>query len=336
VSRTATADPAPAEDLYRTVRLIRRFEERAIELVRSGEIASGIHPCIGQEAIAAGVCAALAPHDVILTHHRGHGHMLAKGTDPDRMMAELCGADSGLCRGRGGSFHPADAQAGVFVAAGTLGHSAAIATGVAWAAEQAGEDRVVVCFFGDGAVNQGALLEAFNMAALWRLPVVFVCESNGYATTVPTETTHAGSITGRAAAFGIPTEIGDGMDPEAVLRTAAPAVARARAGDGPTLLELTTYRFDAHHTFEYRVRLSYRGADEIARWRERDPVTLQGGRIAADRRQGFDAEVEELLDGAVRFARSGPRPDPAGAFDHRYATPVPIRPGFAGDGDSAP
>jgi len=333
----ATADPARAEDLYRTVRLIRRFEERAIELVRSGEIASGIHPCIGQEAVAAGVCSALSPHDVILTHHRGHGHMLAKGTDPSRLLAELCGAQSGLCKGRGGSFHPSDADAGVVVAAGTLGHSAAIAGGVAWAAQERGDDLVAVCFFGDGAINQGALLEALNMAALWQLPVVFVCESNGYATTVPTATTHAGAIAGRAAAFGMPAEAADGMDPEAVRSAAVSAVARARAGGGPTLLELTTYRFDAHHTFEYRVRLNYRGAEEIDRWRARDPMALQGGRIAADRRQYLDSEVEELIERATRFARRGPRPEPDGAFDHRYAVPVPVRSGFAGSfGDDDP
>jgi TPP-dependent pyruvate/acetoin dehydrogenase alpha subunit len=316
-----------AERLYRSTRLIRRFEERAIELVRSGEIASGIHPCIGQEAVAVGVCAALAPDDAVFTHHRNHGHMLAKGTEPRRLLAELYGAETGVARGRGGSFHPSDASVGVFVSSGTLGHATASAVGVAWSAAELGTGQVVVSFFGDGAMNQGALLEAFNMAALWRLPVVFVCESNGYATTVPTATTHAGSIAGRGAAFGIPVLAGDGMDPEAVLRLAGTAVAKARSGEGPVLLELTTYRFEAHHTFEYRVRLRYRDEAEIASWRLRDPVETQGGRITADQRLRLDEQIERQLDEAVHFARTSPRPDPAGALDHRYANQVKIRPG---------
>src|SRR5258708_7241841 len=161
--------------LYRTMRLIRRFEERALDLVESGEIISGIHACIGQEAVAAGVCAALGADDIVLSNHRGHGHLLAKGSDPARVLAELAGRVTGVASGRGGSFHPSDFDANVFGATGTVGHGGAIATGVAWAVGQAGTGQVVVSFFGDGAVNQGALLESFNLAALWRVPVLFVC-----------------------------------------------------------------------------------------------------------------------------------------------------------------
>jgi acetoin:2,6-dichlorophenolindophenol oxidoreductase subunit alpha len=325
----AGLEESPAEDLYRTIRLIRRFEERAIALVRSGDIASGIHPCIGQEAVAAGVCAALLPDDIIMTHHRGHGHMLAKGTDPGRLLAELCGRVTGVDRGRSGSFHPSDRSAGVYVAGGTVGHVAGLAAGVAWAVAEAGTGQAVVCFFGDGAVSQGALLEAFNLAALWRVPVLFVCESNGYATTVPIEVTLAGSIAGRAAAFGIPADAADGMDPEATLRAAALGLARARAGGGPTLLELRTYRFEGHHTFEHRVRPVYRDEAEVVRWRAKDPMTLQGGRILAERRQTIDADIEALLDEAERFALGSPRPDPADAFDYLYATGLQVRPGVA-------
>jgi pyruvate dehydrogenase E1 component alpha subunit len=321
------AELTAPERLYRLTRLIRRFEERAIELARSGEIASGIHPCIGQEAVAVGVCTALAPEDAVFTHHRNHGHLLAKGTEPRRLLAELCGAQTGVARGRGGSFHPSDASVGVFVSSGTLGHSTASAVGAAWSAVELGTGQVVVSFFGDGAINQGALLEAFNMAALWRLPVVLVCESNGYATTVPTATTHAGSVAGRGAAFGIPVLAGDGMDPEAVLRLAGDAVARARSGEGPVLLELATYRFEVHHTFEYRVRLRYRDEAEVARWRLRDPVETQGGRITAGQRLRLDEEVEQQVEEAVQFARTSSRPEPAGAFDHRYASQVKARPG---------
>src|SRR5690606_34471294 len=193
--RDGVAVPTP-EQFYRTIRLIRRFEERAIELVRAGEIVSGIHPCIGQEAVAAGVCAALRADDIVLSNHRGHGHFLAKGSDPGRFMAELTGRVTGIDRGRGGSFHPSDFEVGIYGASGTVGHGAAIATGAAWAVGQE-SDRVVVSFFGDGAVNQGALLESLNLASLWQVPVVFVCENNRYATTLPVETAVAGTITGR-------------------------------------------------------------------------------------------------------------------------------------------
>jgi len=324
------AAPALRESLYRTVRLIRRFEERAIDLVRSGEIVGGIHPYIGQEAVAAGVCAALRPDDIIVSNHRGHGHGLAKGSEPRRVMAELAGRSTGVAGGRGGSLHPSDFASGVYGATITVGHGAAIATGVAWSLAQAGGDQVVVSFFGDGAVNQGALLEAMNLAALWRVPQVFVCENNGYATTQRIETATAGTITGRAAAFGIPAATVDGMDPETVLRATEEAVVRARAGEGPTLLECLTYRFDAHHTFEYRVRLRYRPDEEIAKWRERDPMEIQGARIPATTRARLDAEIESVVDDAVRFAVDSPRPDPAGAMDHVYAAGVPIRLGTTG------
>jgi pyruvate dehydrogenase E1 component alpha subunit len=301
------------------MRLIRRFEQRAIELVRSGHIAGGIHPYIGQEAIAAGVCAALRGDDIITSTHRGHGHVLAKGADPARMLAELTGRTTGLNRGRGGSMHAADVTLGIYGANGIVGAGAPIAAGAAWAATQAGADRVAVSFFGDGAVNQGVLLESMNLAALWRLPVLFVCENNGYATTLTVRDAVAGSITGRACAFGIPASIVDGMDVEAVHRAAAGAVAAARDGGGPTFLECRTYRFDAHHTWEHRARVSYRPADEVAQARNRDPLDIQGVRLEPGVRAGIDALVEELLEEAVRFALDSPHPDPAGAQDHLYA-----------------
>ncbi|GHJ47735.1 acetoin:2,6-dichlorophenolindophenol oxidoreductase subunit alpha [Catellatospora sp. TT07R-123] len=318
------------ERLYRTVRLIRRFEEQAIELVRAGVVVGGIHPCIGQEAVAAGVCATLSEDDVVLSNHRNHGHALAKGCRPDRVMAELAGRVTGTAGGRAGSLHVSDYAAGLYGATITVGHGAAIATGVAWAAAREGSGRVVVSFVGDGAMNQGALLESLNLAALWQVPHVFVCENNGYATTQAVGTFMAGSVTGRAAAFGIPAETVDGMDPEAVHEAAARAVDRARSGGGPTLLELVTYRFDAHHTFEHRVRLRYRAEEEVARWRERDPVALQGSRIPPDVRDRIDREVEDVLAEAVRFAQDSPRPDPADALDHLYATGMRPRAGVVG------
>jgi acetoin:2,6-dichlorophenolindophenol oxidoreductase subunit alpha len=317
----AQAEPRP-EDLYRVIRLIRRFEERAIDLARSGDIAGGIHPCLGEEAVAAGLCAALRPDDVLLPQHRGHGHVLAKGIDPGALLAELAGRTTGINRGRGGSLHPTDLSVGVLAATAPLGHNGPQAAGAAWAFKQDGTDRVAVGIFGDGAVNQGALLESFNVAALWQIPVIFVCENNQYATSLPVERAVAGSITARAAAFGIPGGTYDGQDPVIVFRATAAAVARARSGGGPSFLEFSTYRFDVHHTFEYKAGLRYRDPEEVARWRARDPVDLQGERIPAEARQQIDEEIEALLDAAELFALDGPKPDPDHAFDYLHSGAV--------------
>jgi pyruvate dehydrogenase E1 component alpha subunit len=318
------AEPSP-EDLYRTIRLIRRFEERAMELIRSGDTVGGIHPCIGQEAVAAGICAALRPDDVVLPPHRSHGHVLAKGIDPARLMAELTGRATGINQGRGGSGHPTDTSAGVLTSTGSLGHNAPQATGVAWAFAQAGTSRVAVAIFGDGAVNQGALLESFNIAALLRAPVIFVCENNQYAISLPVERAIAGSITARAAAFGIPGGTHDGMDPVTVFRATAEAVARTRGGAGPTLIEFDTYRFSVHHTFEITAGVRYRDEAEMARWRARDPMELQAERVGDEARKQIDEAVEAVLDDAVRFALDSPKPDPGEALEYVYSAAVRLR-----------
>ncbi|GAA1743215.1 thiamine pyrophosphate-dependent dehydrogenase E1 component subunit alpha [Luedemannella helvata] len=330
-----TGSPAVAADpaaLYRVVRLIRRFEERAIDLVRSGEIVGGIHPYIGQEAIAAGVCAALRPEDLITSTHRGHGHVLAKGADPARMMAELTGRSTGLNRGRGGSMHAADLSLGVLGANGIVGAGGAIAAGAAWAASRLGGDgpaRVAVSFFGDGAVNQGVLLEAFNLAALWRVPVVFVCENNGYATTLTVADAVAGGVCDRATAFGIPAVSVDGMDPQTVLAAAAPLVEAARAGLGPQFLECHTYRFDAHHTWEHKARPRYRSEADVAEGRSRDPLDIQGARLSDADRLVIDNEVERVIADAVAFALGSPRPSPVDALEFLYASGFRPRPGVS-------
>ncbi|MEO6503602.1 MAG: thiamine pyrophosphate-dependent dehydrogenase E1 component subunit alpha [Jatrophihabitantaceae bacterium] len=310
---------ADSAQLYRTVRLIRRFEERAILLVRSGVIPGGIHPYIGQEAIAAGVCGALRADDIITSTHRGHGHVLAKGADPIRMLAELAGRETGLNRGRGGSMHAADVSVGIYGANAIVGAAAAIATGAAWWQRRTGADRVAVTFFGDGAVNQGVLLEALNLASLWQAPVLFICENNGFATSMRVSQSTAGSITGRAEAFGIPAQTIDGMDPEVVLAAASAAADRARAGDGPTFLECLTYRFDAHHTWEHVARPRYRTAEEVTAGTVRDPLEIQAARVPESLRSEIDAEIEALLDEAERFTAASPEPDPAGALDYLYA-----------------
>ncbi|MFC1415661.1 thiamine pyrophosphate-dependent dehydrogenase E1 component subunit alpha [Streptacidiphilus cavernicola] len=322
----AEPTPDPAE-LYRTVALIRGFEQRAVELVRSGVIRGGIHPYTGQEAVAAGSCAALRRDDVVTSTHRGHGHVLAKGADPARMMAELAGRSTGLNQGRGGSMHAADFGVGVLGADAIVGAAVPIAAGAAWAFRRGGSDRVALAYFGDGAVSQGVVLETFNLAALWRVPVVLVCENNGFATSMRTADTVAGSILGRAEAFGIPAAAVDGADPEAVYAATAEAVLRARSGAGPTLLECATYRFDAHHTWEHTARPRYRTEQEVAAGRARDPLEIQGARIPVERRARIDAETAALLDDAVRFAEAGPHPDPATALDHLYATGMRARAG---------
>jgi TPP-dependent pyruvate/acetoin dehydrogenase alpha subunit len=325
----------PPQDLYRIMRLTRRFEERAIDLVRLGEIVSGIHACIGQEAVAAGIGAALRRDDLLVAHHRSHGHMLAKGTDPGRLLAEMAGRVTGVARGRGGSFHPSDLSVGVLGCTGTVGHGAAIAAGAAWALARKGTDRIAVAIFGDGAVNQGSLFESFNLASLWRAPVVFVCENNLYATTLPAAAAVAGSITARAAAFGLPAASCDGMDPGIVYEATAAAVDRARAGE-PSFLEFTTYRYEGHHTFELKAGLRYRDPAEVAEWRARDPLALQASRIPDGVRQQIDDEVEAVLEAAVRFATSSPKPDPAHGLDYLYSGGVRPRPGHSGGIGNAP
>lgn len=323
----ATGALATPAGRYRAIRLIRGFEEQALGLVKSGVIVGGIHPYIGQEAVAVGVCAALRAHDRITSTHRGHGHVLAKGADPRRLLAELAGRSTGLNKGRGGSMHAADFSLGILGANGIVGAGAPIAVGAAWAAKQAGTDRVTATFFGDGALNQGVLLESLNLAAIWRLPVLFVCENNGYATTLPAAFAVAGSALGRAEAFGIPAVAVDGMDAEAVLAATSAAVLRARAGDGPSFIECHTYRFEGHHTMERRMRLTYRTPDEIESWRARDPLARAAALLPDAERAAIDAQVAADLAEALDFALAGPVPDPAGAGDHLYASGLRPRAG---------
>ena len=311
---------------YRTMRLIRRFEERVVELVNRDEIPGVTHEYVGQEAVATGVCAALRPDDVITSTHRGHGHILAKGGAPRRMMAELMGKASGYNRGRGGSMHIADLSLGIYGANGIVGAGAPIACGAALAAKLARSDRVAVSFFGDGGMNQGVVHEALNLAAIWRLPVVFVCENNGYAISAPiSQMAKVERLAERAAGYGMPGTSVDGMDVLAVHAAADEAVERARTGAGPTLLECRTYRFVGHFTAEKARGIKYRSDEEIARWRERDPVVTYPAWL---RQQGVDpamvdAEVEVLLDEAVAFARQSAFPEAEEALDGMYAVPYP-------------
>ncbi|HEV3403299.1 MAG TPA: thiamine pyrophosphate-dependent dehydrogenase E1 component subunit alpha [Gaiellaceae bacterium] len=314
-------------ELYRLMRLIRRFEERVVDLVNANEIAGVTHESVGQEAVAVGVCSVLRRDDVITSTHRGHGHLLAKGADPARMMSELLGRVSGTNRACGGSMHVADFEIGVYGANGIVGAGAPWAAGAAWAAQRRGRDSVAVSFFGDGAVNQGVLLETLNLASLWRLPVVFVCENNGYAVTTPALHSTAGELVGRAQACAIPAHVVDGMDVAAVRRAAAASVEQARGGGGPSFLECRTYRFFGHHTAERTMGLTYRTDEEIESWRARDPVAGVGASLEPAARERIDEAIEALLDEAVALARAAPRPDPEAAYAFLYASPISVRRG---------
>ncbi len=321
---------ASPSELYRTMLTIRRFEERIVELVNANEIAGVTHEYVGQEAVATGICAALRDDDVITSTHRGHGHLIAKGADVGRMYAELLGRVDGLNRGRGGSMHIADVSLGIYGANGIVAAGAPFAAGAAWASAVGGSGRVAVTFFGDGGANQGVLHETMNLAALWKLPLLFACENNGYAVTLSQEHSTAGSLVERAAAYGMAAEQVDGMDVEAVLEAAERATARARSGGGPTFLECLTYRYFGHHTAERTMKLGYRTEAEIERWRLRDPITATGATLEPAAEEQIRAEVEQLLDEAVEFARASPRPDPVDALEYVYASGLVPRRGFAG------
>lgn len=312
------------QNLYRSMKRIRAFEEELVELVGRGEIPGPTHEYTGQEAVAVGVCASLRTDDKITSTHRGHGHLIAKGASIPRMFAELAGRATGLNSGRGGSMHAADLSLGILGANGIVGAGAAIACGAAWAGTQLGRDSVVVTFFGDGALSQGVLLEAMNLAALWKLPVIFACENNGFAVSLRVEDALAGDTLDRAKGFGMPAVRVDGMDVEAVASATAGAVARARAGDGPTFMDFITYRYVGHNTGERYLGVNYRSQDEIDSWRPKDPIAQAGAVIDEADRDRIDNEVAAEIQAGVQFALDSPLPDPAGAMNFMYAE-SPIR-----------
>lgn len=299
-------------EAYRQMLTIRRFEERALDLYRAGEMRGSTHPYIGMEAVAVGVCLALEPDDYVSSTHRGHGHTIAKGGDVRRMMAELLGRATGYSGGKGGSMHIADLDRRMLGANGIVGGGIGLAAGAALTAKLQRSGVVAVSFFGDGALNQGVLHEVTNLAAIWALPVVFVCENNQYAMSAAARWTIAGGDPAtRAAGYGIPGVTVDGMDVEAVERAARQLVARARRGEGPSYLIATTYRFVGHHAGD---PLNYRPKDEAEQWRARDPIRLLGERLVArgittaTALAAIDAEVVARIDDAVAFAKASPPP----------------------------
>jgi TPP-dependent pyruvate/acetoin dehydrogenase alpha subunit len=304
---------------------IRLFEEAVNQLYLGAKMPGLAHLYIGEEAVAVGVCEALRKDDYITSTHRGHGHCLAKGAALDGMFAELLGKVDGYCRGKGGSMHIADQDTGNLGANAIVGGSAGIATGAAMSARMRGSDQVAVCFFGEGALGQGLLYEVMNMAALWKLPVIYVCENNQYNEYTHYRETTAGEVAARAESFGILTETVDGQDVHAVYDTTQKLVNRARAGEGPAFLQCSTYRFHGHHVGDID-RVYYRPKREEEEWKsQRDPIKLLAAWLQksemADRKllEQMENEIQGAVKGAVEFALNAANPERIEVTQHVYA-----------------
>ncbi len=326
-----TANAVTLEELLLRMWRIRAFEIRAMELFEEKLIRGSVHPYIGMEAIAVGVCAALGPDDYITSTHRGHGHCVAKGLDLKLMMAEIIGREDGYCRGRGGSMHITAMDKGMLGADAIVAASSPMAVGAGYGLRLQGRDSVVVCFFGDGASNQGVLHEACNLGAVLSAPVVFVCENNEWAISTPVaESTRIEDIAVRAAGYGFPGVVVDGNDVLAVREVTAEAVTRARAGDGPTLIEAKSYRVTPHSA---ATKTDLRPPQELDAWRARDPI-LRFSRYLSEEAGVEPARLEEIeeharrdVEEAVEFALASPRPEPEAALEDVYAPADWLTPG---------
>jgi len=321
-------------EMHRRMLVIRGFEQRVAALYRDGEVPGFVHLSIGQEASAVGACWPLGPADVITSTHRGHGHCLAKGLDPVGMFAELMGKDEGSNRGRGGSMHIADPTLGIFGANGIVAAGLPIAAGAATAAQLKGDGAVAVAFFGDGAPAQGAFHEAVNLAAVWKLPVIFFCENNGYAEFSPVASQHAASLDARAAGYGIQFVAVDGNDAVATATAMEELVDAARTGQGPAVVEATTYRWHGHYEGDPE---RYRSADEVHAWEERDPLIVHERRlrdagVGDDALKAMESSIADELDGAVEAARGFTSPPVANLTDFVVrARPTRVEPPPPGD-----
>lgn len=316
------------QEALRRMLTIRTFDDRAGDLFADGEIPGFVHLYIGEEAVAVGACGALNDEDYITSTHRGHGHCIAKGLHPEGMMAELYGSSDGYCNGKGGSMHIADVDANMLGANGIVGAGPPIATGAALRIHLKGEDRVALAFFGDGAVAQGQVHEALNLASTWELPAVFVIENNQYGEGTPVEKQHnVENLSEQAEAYEIPGVTVDGMDVTAVYEAVEEARRRALDGDGPSVIEAETYRFRGHFEGDPQV---YRKESEIERWmEERDPIEtfknrlIDRGELTEDEYEEMVEEVEATIDEAVETARDAPMPDPNDAYEDMFAEPAP-------------
>ncbi|MED7931597.1 thiamine pyrophosphate-dependent dehydrogenase E1 component subunit alpha [Nonomuraea sp. LP-02] len=318
-----------ALELLRRMLRIRLFEEATIDLFHAGELPAMVHLSIGQEAAITGACLATETDDYMTGNHRSHGHPIAKGAGLDGLMAELLGKAGGVCKGKGGSMHLADFSVGSLGESGIVGSAIPVAVGAGLAADVLGTGRVALCFFGDGAANEGVCHESMNLAAVWKLPVIFFCENNGWAVSVrATELTSVENISVRAAGYGMPGVTVDGQDPVATYEAVAAAVARARRGEGPSLVEARTYRFH-EHAYGLRVKNAYRDQAEVDEWwRERDPLPLfrrrlldegaADGPVDAAVLDAIEAEVRAEVGAAVEYARQSPYPEPEEAYRDLY------------------
>lgn len=317
-----TLDKSRLFRMYEQMQTIRVFEERAGKEFAAGKIPGFVHLYAGEEAVAVGVCTHLTDGDFITSHHRGHGHCIAKGVDVRKMVAELLGREAGACRGKGGSMHIADVSKGMLGANGIVGGGFPLAAGAGLTAKTNGKGQVAVCFFGDGAANQGTFHEGLNLAGIWKLPVVFVAENNGYAESTPV-TYHMScrDIADRAAGYGMPGVTVDGMDIFAVYEAAGEAIARARRGEGPSLIECKTFRYYGHFEGD---AITYRTKEEVDSYRARDAIQalrrsiIQRGIAAAPELDAIDTQVQERIDDAWKFAEAAPLPAPEDALTDVY------------------
>jgi TPP-dependent pyruvate/acetoin dehydrogenase alpha subunit len=312
-------------ELYTIMVRIRQFEERIMPLLKEGKVKGTAHPSVGQEAVAAGVCGVLAPADYIVSNHRGHGHCIAKGMKTPEMMAELFAKATGSNKGKGGSMHIADLDQYIIGCTGIVGSGAPIAGGAALAAKMQKTGQAVVCFFGDGAINQGVVFESMNMAAIWKLPVLFVCENNLYALSTPAEKmTALKRLADRAQGFGMPGFQVPGNELRTVVKFTREALERARAGHGPTFLECKTYRWYGHSAMRPDTR-AYRAAEEEAEWRKRDPIALaqrdltEAKILTPEKTAEIDRAIAAEIEAAVAFAERSPDPALAEMFTDVYA-----------------
>ena len=317
-------------ELYRSMLLIRRVEERLRDDFHAGKLPGGVHLYIGQEAIAAGVCAHLDDTDWIASTHRGHGHFLAKGGDPGAMIAEIYARETGICKGMGGSMHVADFSKGIIGANGIVAGGVGITVGAALAAQLDNKGQVAVVFFGDGAANQGVIMEAMNVGALWKLPLIFICEHNGFSEFSPSNTVTAGDIGERPKAFNIPSVTVDGNDVVAVWDAMADAVERAREGNGPSFIQATTYRTHGHNEGEVHfLQGTYREDSEVEEWEKRDPIDryadglVDSGTFSRDELDAVDQEIKDTVDAAAKFAESSPKPADNAADDLMFVNQAP-------------
>ena len=310
-------------EMYATMCTIRRFEQMADRLYASGKVHGTMHLSAGQEAVAVGAARAMRPNDYLLNHHRGHGHFIAKGADVKRMMAEFLGKDTGYCRGRGGSMHIADVESNNLGANGIVGGGISLAVGVGLALQMQRKPEIVLSIFGDGAVNEGIFHESLNMAALWDLPVLFLCENNQYAMSMPvTRATAKLPIAEKAGAYGMPGYHVDGNDVLQVYEVISQAAEHVRQGDGPVLVEAVTYRYFGHSKSD---RNLYRSEDEIDEWKKNDPIIrfrknlIEGQILDAQQAEKIDLEAQELIDEAVAFAEASPEPEIDTLTEYVYA-----------------